>query len=79
MASRYIFTASARANVADESAYVGAASGGTITGASGTVELVFDDAVYGATREGRMQLIEQVEMILNRLKTTTVWPITSAS
>lgn len=77
MASRYLFSASTRpSNPAD---FTGAASGGTITGASGTVELVFDDAVFGSTMEGKQRLIAAVDALSGRLKSAKAWPITTSS
>lgn len=77
MASRYIFSAQSAPRAAHQ--FTGAASGGTITGASGTVELVFDDTVYAATPEGKARLVNAVEVLLGKIKAARVWPITSAS
>jgi hypothetical protein len=77
MAVRYLFSASTRPrNPAD---FTGAASGGTITGASGTVELVFDDAIFGSTTEGKQRLISAIEALSDRLKSAKAWPITTSS
>lgn len=57
---------------------VGAASGGTLSGAQ-DVQIVFDDAVYGSTQEGKQRLLAAVENILGCIKSARVWPITSSS
>lgn len=77
MASRYIFSASKRPS--NPPNWTGAASGGTITGSSGTVELVFDDSVFGATNEGKQRLIAAVDALRAKLQASKVWPITSSS
>lgn len=77
MASRYVFSASARpSNPAD---FTGAATGGTITGASGTVELVFDDTVYGSSTEGKQRLIAALDAMKAKIQSAKEWPITSSS
>jgi len=78
MADRYIFSAS-EAPQSAPSDFTGAATGGTLTGASATVELVFDDAIYGATNEGKQRLVVAVKGILAKLESAKVWPITSSS
>lgn len=77
MASRYIFSA----DVAPGQPYdwTGAASGGTITGASGTIELVFDDAVFGSTWEGKQRLVAALDSLKKKVEAAKNWPITSAS
>lgn len=77
MAVRYVFSASARPS--NPANFTGAASGGTITGASGTLELVFDDAVFGSTNEGKQRLIAAIDALSDRIKSTKAWPITSSS
>lgn len=77
MAVRYLFSASARPSNPKD--FTGAASGGTITGASGTVELVYDDAVYGSSLEGKQRLVAAVDALSAKLKSAKVWPITSSS
>ena len=57
---------------------VGAASGGTLSGAQ-DVQIVFDDAVYGSAQEGKQRLIAAVTAILDDLKIARVWPITSST
>jgi len=50
-------------------------TGGTIDGASGTVELAFDDAVF-TVAEGKTRLILAVEELLDYLKETArPWPL----
>ena len=80
MASRYVFSANAHPGIpGGPGDFTGAASGGTITGASGTVELVFDDAVFGATPEGKQRLLAAIEGLKQKVATARTWPITSAS
>jgi len=57
---------------------IGAASGGTLAG-SQTVQVVFDDAVYGSSQEGKQRLLAAVEAIRDRLANAREWPITSSS
>ncbi len=64
MASRYVFTTSIDPNKYD---WTHAASGGTITGASGAIELVYDDTAF-TTAEGKERLILAVESLLLNLK-----------
>jgi len=77
MASRYMFSASERPSNPND--FTGAATGGTITGSSGTVELVFDDTVYGSTNEGKMRLIAALDALKAKIQSAKVWPITSSS
>lgn len=73
MASRYIFTTKLNPTPDDFSV---ATSGGTITGASGAVELVFDDAVFTGAN-GKIALIRAVEQMLNVIKQqSSTWPLT---
>ena len=73
MANPYLFTTKFNPDGPDD--ITTATSGGTITGASGVVELVYDDAVFtGAV--GKKVLITAVETILNKLKEgSTTWPL----
>lgn len=57
---------------------VGAASGGTLTG-SQDVQVVFDDAVFGSSLEGKQRLLAAVDIIRARIQTAKVWPIESTS
>lgn len=57
---------------------VGASSGGTLAG-SQNVQIVFDDAVFGSSLEGKQRLIASVEIILARLKSSRSWPVDSSS
>lgn len=57
---------------------VGAASGGTLAG-SQNLQVVFDDAVYDSTPEGKQRLIAGVELILHRIKSAVSYPISSSS
>lgn len=68
MAVRYVFSASARPS-----------NPANFTGASGTLELVFDDAVFGSTNEGKQRLIAAIDALSDRIKSTKAWPITSSS
>ncbi len=78
MASRYIFSADARPGAGPYD-WTGAASGGTITGSSGTVELVFDDTVFGSTWEGKQRLVAAIDSLKKKVEAAKVWPITSSS
>lgn len=72
MASRYIFTTKINPQSPDD--FSSATSGGTITGSSGVVELVFNDAAF-TSGEGKQRLILAVEHLLNYLKEPkTTWP-----
>jgi len=77
MASRYVFSASTRPSNPND--FTGAASGGTITGASGTIELVFDDTVFGTTLEGKQRLVAALDAMKDRIQSAKLWPITSSS
>lgn len=57
---------------------VGAASGGTLTG-SQDVQVVFDDAVFGATPEGKQRLLAALDIIRVRIAAAKAWPISSSS
>lgn len=72
MADAYIFTTKANPTHDD---FTTATSGGTLTGASAVVELVYDDAVFTGAR-GKKTLINAVESLLNVLKqSSTTWPL----
>lgn len=55
-----------------------AASGGTLAG-SQSVQVVFDDAVYGSTLEGKQRLLAALEIIEQAIETARVWPVTTSS
>jgi hypothetical protein len=57
---------------------IGAASGGTLAG-SQNAQVVFDDAVYDSTYEGKQRLLNALALITARIKSAKVWPITSSS
>lgn len=57
---------------------IGAASGGTLAG-SQNLQVVFDDAVYGSSQEGKQQLLNGLALIVARIKQARVWPISSSS
>jgi hypothetical protein len=57
---------------------VGAASGGTLAG-SQDVQVVFDDAVFGSTPEGKQRLLAALKLIEARIKSAKVWPIAATS
>ena len=57
---------------------IGAASGGTLAG-SQKVQVVFDDATFDSTPEGKQRLIAALEVIEEAIETARVWPITSSS
>lgn len=64
MASAYLFATSVNPQGPD--GVTTATTGGTITGASGVVELVFDDTVFTRKKD----LVLAVEAILNKLRQT---------
>lgn len=57
---------------------VGAATGGTLAG-SQYVQVVFDDTKFDSTPEGKQRLVAALELIVQRIQTARVWPITSSS
>lgn len=57
---------------------VGAASGGTLAG-SQDVQVVFDDAVFGSSAEGKQRLLAALDIIRARVQTAKVWPIAATS
>lgn len=75
MASRYLGSTSLFPRTKAD--MVGAASGGTLAG-SQTVQIVFDDVVYGATNEGKERLINAVMAIEATLKSVKSWPLTTS-
>lgn len=73
MASPYIFATKIDPQSPDD--FTTATSGGTITGASGVVELVYDDTAF-TDAEGKARLILAVEHLLDTLKEPSfTWPI----
>lgn len=52
-------------------------AGGTLDNSS-VVQLNYDDTVFTG-QEGKQRLISHVEIILQRLKSARLWPITAAS
>lgn len=54
------------------------ASGGTLD-SSNTVQLNFDDSVYGASNEGKQRLANAVRALADRLEAAKVWPVTTSS
>jgi hypothetical protein len=52
-------------------------AGGTLDNSS-VVQLNYDDTVFTGI-EGKQRLIAHVEVILQRLKSARLWPITAAS
>ena len=78
MAVRYFGTAQTGPQAANRANYVGANTGGTLAG-SQTVQIVFDDTVFGATAEGKQRLLDAVQTILDMLASAKTWPIDSTS
>lgn len=73
MASPYLFVTKINPQSPDDITV--ATSGGTITGASGTVEVVYDDTAFTGA-EGKQRLILALEHITNYLKEAkTTWPL----
>ena len=57
---------------------IGAASGGTLAG-SQNVQVVFDDAVFDSTQEGKQRLLAAMDIIKKRVEVAKSWPIDSSS
>jgi len=57
---------------------IGAASGGTLAG-SQNVQVVFDDAVFDSTQEGKQRLLAAMDIIKKRVEVAMSWPIDSSS
>ena len=73
MAEPHIFTTKIDPQSPDD--FATATSGGTLTGASAVVELVYDDTAF-TDAEGKTRLILAVEHLLDTLKETKfTWPI----
>lgn len=78
MATRYIGHLAANLVRAPNRAdIVGAASGGTLAG-SQDVQIVFDDAVFTSTYEGKQRLLAAVRAILEYVEAARSWPIDTA-
>lgn len=77
MASRYIFTTVIDPSPSLDNDWSLATSGGTITGASGVVELVFDDTAFtGAEGKKRLLLaLKSLEAFLEDGKRD--WPLST--
>ena len=78
MATRYFGIAATDGVQVVGSDVIGAASGGTLAG-SQNVQVVFDDAVYTSSREGKQRLVAALTLILSRLENTREWPISTVS
>lgn len=74
MAVRYLGTTSTFPQAGRTTDIVGAPSGGTLAGGQ-KAQIVFDDAVYDATNEGKQRLIGQVRTILAVLENARSWPV----
>ena len=57
---------------------IGAASGGTLAG-SQNVQVVFDDAVFDSTQEGKQKVLAAMDIIKKRVEVAKSWPISSSS
>ena len=53
-------------------------AGGTLDN-SNVVQLNYDDAVFDSTMEGKQRLVAAIRLILARVETARLWPITAAS
>ncbi len=78
MATRYAGIVAADGPQLVGSDVVFAASGGTLSG-SQTAQVVFDDAVYGSTLEGKQRLLAALDLIKKRIENAKVWPVTTSS
>jgi hypothetical protein len=78
MATRYIGITQAAGPKAVGGDVIGAASGGTLAG-SQNLQVVFDDAVYGSSPEGKQRLLAGLKLIQERIKAAKVWPIAATS
>lgn len=77
MAVRYIGTADVAPQFIGGDV-VGANTGGTLAGAQ-VVQVVFDDATFGSTPEGKQRLLAALDIIMARIDTAHTWPIDSTS
>ena len=77
MATRYIGSTSENPQV-NMNSVIGAASGGTLAG-SQSVQLVFNDAIYTSTQEGKQRLLAAIKVIETRIAGARTWPIDSTS
>lgn len=79
MAVRYIgHLAAALVQSPERDQIVGAATGGTLAG-SQDVQVVFDDAVFVSTPEGKQRLLAALDAIEGYIETAKTWPIDSTS
>lgn len=76
MATRYIGSTSEQPRGFGD--IVGASSGGTLAGGQ-TVQVVFNDAIYTSSLEGKQRLVAAVEIILNRIKSAKTYPVDANS
>jgi hypothetical protein len=58
--------------------FLGDVAGATLDN-SWTVQLNFDDAVYGATNEGKQRLITALMALTDKIMSVKSWPIGPAS
>ena len=78
MATRYIGIAVTDGPQVVGGDVIGAASGGTLAG-SQNLQVVFDDAVYGSSQEGKQRLLAGLDLIRKRIEAAKEWPISSSS
>jgi len=78
MATRYLGIPATSQIQAGRLTIVGAASGGTLTG-SQSVQLVFDDAVFTSSLEGKQRLLNAIKAIENDIQVARSWPIDTTS
>jgi hypothetical protein len=76
MATRSLGSTSLRPSNPDH--FLGDVAGATLDN-SWTVQLNFDDAVYGATNEGKQRLICAAMALVEKLKSAKSWPIGAGS
>jgi len=77
MATRFLGIAATDGIQLVGSDVVGAASGGTLD-ASNVVQVNFDDTVFTG-QEGKQRLLAALDLIVKRIGSAKVWPITSSS
>lgn len=61
-----------------ENSVVFAAGAGTLD-SSQLVQVNWDTVVFGSTQEGKQRLVAAVSLILDRIMSAKLWPVTSAS
>ncbi len=70
------FLSSTKLNTKVDDVTIDVTTGGTLTGASAVVEIVFDEDVFTGAN-GKKRLLLSLEAMMNKLKQSgTTWPLT---